>query len=194
MAHNRLAQQPLYIQTPKLCRIVVSTPLFFLCEKGKRPLEITKWRYKTWVEWMKDCCGQSLIVQLAQYRIWSFQFLQALARTKAWSLLFHPSSYHLKHSCCGHSGLLHHGCYCHGLAGWIQPLYCRFCSALWSFDSSVFKGLFRVWILDIRISKYAPRKLSPDMWSLQIAAVLSSCWQGMRNHTIWISPKSWALL
>lgn len=92
LAHDRLAQQPQSIQTPRLCRTVVSIPHFFMWE-GKKSLEITKWIYKTWAEWVNDCSGKSLIFQLAQYQIWNFQFLQASAKTKAWLLLCLISSW-----------------------------------------------------------------------------------------------------
>lgn len=75
---------------------------------------------------------------------------------------FHPCSHHLKHSFCVQSGLLHHSYYCHGLAGWIQPLCYRFCSALWSFDS--------------RVSSMLIQSLNPRYQDLKVCTSEAESW------------------
>lgn len=138
LAHDRLAQQPQSIQTPRLCRTVVSIP-HFLCEKGKNLLksqnEFTKPEQNGWMTALGSHWFSSLLSTRSE--ISNFFRHQLKPKRGCFCVSFHPGSHHFKCSCCVHSGLLHHSCYCHGLAGWIQPLCCRLCSALWGFDSRV---------------------------------------------------------
>lgn len=141
VAHDRLAQQTQSIQTPKLCRTVVSISHWvFMWEGEKKNLlksqnSVTKPEQNGW----RTAQGSHWLSILLSSRSEVSNFFRHHLEPKHghFCVSFHPSSHHLKGSCHVHSGLLHHSCSCCGLAGWIQPLCCRFCSAPWGFDSRV---------------------------------------------------------
>lgn len=135
----------LFWLTPRLCRVLMSIPqTLFMWEERKaswdnemklpNPSRMGKWLFQA-VIYCPALLRTRSGIPKAFLTHSNFLMIQLEPKSGHFWVSFHPSPHHLKLSCQMYSGLFHCNCYCHGLAGWHQPLCFRLCSAPWHFAS-----------------------------------------------------------